>query len=131
MRNSIFLSLALVLMFSITGCWMNSPSEDENRPPYEVTAAFTSRYYAEDTGLQTFQLAIDEQNGLKDPDGDTVYFRSSNLPAWISLDADTGVVTVDTVDSHSAEDFQFWSEDEHGADTSGTAYTVTISVSFS
>ncbi len=102
-----------------------------NNPPYPVTVPFSSRYYAEDTGLQTFQLQIDEQDGLKDPDGDVVYFRSSSLPSWISLDEDTGLVTVDTTDSHSAEDFLFWSEDENGADTRSSAVAITISVSFS
>jgi LruC domain-containing protein len=104
---------------------------NENSAPYPVIVPFSSKHYDEDTGLQFFQLQIDEQNGLEDPDGDVVYFRSSSLPSWISLDEDTGLVTVDTADTHSAEDFLFWSEDENGAETRNNAVTITISVSFS
>ncbi len=108
-----------------------APDEpDENQPPYPVTAPFTFRSYTEDSGLKTFQLEIEEQGGLADPDGDVVYFKSSLLPSWITLDENTGIVTVDTVDSHSSEEFSFWSEDEHGADTSESPFKITISVIF-
>ena len=133
MRKLILLTLASFLLFSITGCWMNSSDGTENRAPYAVIGPSSSVDYEEDSNpqMQIFHLQIDEQNGLKDPDGDIVYFKSSSLPSWISLDEDTGLVTVDTTDSHGAEDFLFWSEDEHGADTSESPYTITISVTFS
>ncbi len=83
----------------------------ENQPPYPVIAPFTSKNYTQMTGLKTFQLEIAEQGGLKDPDGDTVYFRCSDL-SWITVDENTGLVTVDTADTHSFEKILFWSEDE-------------------
>jgi hypothetical protein len=109
---------------------MNSPDDTVNQPPYVVTALVSNVVYGQGSGLQTIQLLIAEQDGLKDPDGDTVYFKSSSLPSWISLDENTGEVTVDTTDTHAAEDFDFWSEDEHGADSSDTPHTITISVEF-
>jgi len=103
-----------------------------NNPPYPVISPYTARTFAEDSGFQTFQLSIDEQNGLKDPDDDSVYFRFSPADTgWVSLDENTGVVTVDTVDSHAAQDFQFWSEDSEGADTKDEAVTVNLKVIFS
>lgn len=107
------------------------PNAPANNPPYPVIAPFTSKTYPEDTGIKTFQLSIDEQDGLKDPDGDQVFFRSSDLPDWITLDENTGEVEVDTTDSHSAEEILFWSEDENGGDTKDKAVSVTLRVVFS
>lgn len=130
MRKVWFLALLTILLL-FSSCWMNSPDDAVNQPPYEVTAAVSDVDYDEDSGPQTIQLLIAEQDGLKDPDGDTVYFRSSSLPSWISLDENTGTVTVDTADDHVDEPFDFWSEDEHGANTSDNPHTITISVIFS
>ena len=122
--------ILLISIFTIlTGCPGNgSPLPDANQSPYPVTAPFTSRGYAQTTGLKTFQLEIAEQGGLADPDGDTVYFRSSPLPSWIMLDEDTGIVTVDTAGAQLPVEYSFWSEDEHGKDTSDAPYGITISV---
>ena len=98
-----------------------------NNPPYPVTAGFVSQEFNQGAVANTFTMLIDEQSGLKDPEGDTVYFRS-NAPAWMTLAANTGVVTVDTSDGHAAVTVSFWSEDENGEDTSGTVFDVLVSV---
>ena len=101
---------------------------DDNQPPYPVIGPFTSINYYEGTGDKTFQLEIAEQGGLKDPDGDTVYFRSSLLPSWITLDENTGMVTVDITLIHAAEEISFWSEDEHDESQSEGPFIVEITV---
>jgi len=104
------------------------PDTGENQAPYTVVGPFPSIDYTEDTGDQTFKLEIDTQGGLADPDGDTVYFRSSPVSAWVTLDEFSGLVTVDTVNLQTADTFSFWSEDEFGADTIGDSFEITISV---
>ena len=132
MKRIAYLCILIAGFFPIAGCWMNSSDDlSGNNPPYTVIGPSSPQDFPEDTGDRTFQLVIDEQGGKKDPDGDTVYFKSSTLPLWIILDENTGEVTVDTADSHSAEDYLFWSEDEHGKDTQSSAHTIAISVTFS
>lgn len=132
MKQIAQLCVLIVVFFLTAGCWMNSSDDPPgNSPPYAVIGPSSPQDFPEDTGDKTFQLVIDEQDGKKDPDGDTVYFKSSTLPLWISLDENTGEVTVDTNDAHSAEDCLFWSEDEHGDDSQSSAHTIAISVTFS
>ena len=132
MKRIAYIFILIGLFFLTAGCWMNSSDDTPgNCPPYAVIGPSSPQDFPEDTGDKTFQLVIDEQGGKKDPDGDTVYFKSSTLPSWISLDENTGEVTVDTTDSQDAEDYLFWSEDEHGDDSQSSAHIIAISVTFS
>jgi len=129
-KKIFFLASFLALLLLFGGCFLGGAPV--NSKPYPVIAPFASKQYAEDSGNQTFQLLIDEQDGKKDPEGDEVYFRFSPMgTGWVTVDENTGIVTIDTVDSHGAQDFQFWSEDARGADTQDSAVTVTLSVVFS
>lgn len=131
MKQIAQLCVLIVVFFLTAGCWMNSSDDPPgNSPPYNVTVPFSSKDYSQKPGSEVFQLGIDEQDGKKDPDGDVVYFRSSSLPTWISLDENTGEVTVTTDETQSAVDIDFWTEDEHEADTQKSAVTVTLSVVF-
>ena len=125
--KTICVEVILVLLSCNNGTTSTS-SGGLNSSPYQVNGPFTAKDYAVGSGDQTFQLTIAEQNGLKDPDGDIVYFRSSTLPSWITLDESTGIVTVATVNSHTAETIQFWSEDEYGADSSASLIEIAVSV---
>ncbi len=107
---------------------VDDPPFVENNAPYTVTADFSSRSFHQGAQSNTFQLLIAEQNGLEDPDGDNITFMSSTLPAWISIDADTGIVTVVTTEVQTAISISFWSEDENGSDTSDTPFSITIDV---
>ena len=78
--------------------------------------------------LKEYQLEIAEVDNQKDPDGDIVSYKSETLPSWITLDENSGVITVDTSTAHAAENFDFWTEDEHNADTSDNAFAISIEV---
>jgi len=98
-----------------------------SQPPYPVTAGFSAQSFHQGAAGCSFQMSIDEVGGLKDPDDDTVYFRS-NVPAWLTLDQNTGLVTVDTDCECAALSISFWTEDQYGEDTSGTSYDVVVDV---
>ena len=126
MKNQSFL-LAVVLVVALTGCLVDLP---ENQPPYPVTGPTpTPGFTAYTNADQFYQLQIAEVGGQRDPDGDQVFFRSTALPVYMLLDADTGLVTIlgdPTFAGPPAGEVvvDFWGEDEHGADTSGTPYVV-------
>ena len=100
-----------------------------NNPPYPVTADYTSYLFDQGSGDNTFQLEILlNQGGLADPDGDEVCFKAMSLPAWVFLDEETGLVTVDVSELHGPETVSFWSEDEWGLKTGGLAFSVLLEV---
>jgi len=120
----------------IMGCQLPG----SNQPPYPVTGEADDRI---DTGsdpqnpiypayfdqILYYYLSIEQVNGRDDPDsGDTVIFKSSGMPAYMSLDQDTGVVSID-LDPQVSTDLitvpvSFWSEDSNGADTSAESWEV-------
>ena len=114
--------------------WLGQPyvPDPGNQPPYPVTGPTqTPTFTAFTSADQFYQLEIAEVDGQRDPDGDQVFFRSTTLPDYMLLDADTGLVTIlgdPTFAGPPAGEVvvEFWSEDEHGADTSGTPYVVTF-----
>ncbi|MCF7916106.1 MAG: hypothetical protein K9L66_13145 [Spirochaetaceae bacterium] len=125
----ISLLIYTLLLILISSCWMNTTDDSiTNSSPYPVIALDDSYDYSEDSGTHTIQLYIQMQEGLKDPEGDTVFFRSSTLPSWITLNKNTGLISVDTEDSHTSNNYSFWSEDEHGADTHDTPCSIEIFV---
>ena len=139
MRNDVKRMIRLgcfAAVLLIAGC--TSPS---NSPPYPVDAGWRTEGLdvgvVDDTpkivrsGSAThYQLQIQEVAGKKDPDGDAVYFRSSALPAYMSLDANTGLVTIDALPPVGVVGpVNFWSEDSNGANTSSTPYIVTFTIS--
>ena len=104
-----------------------------NAPPYPINGPVSPQEFAQSPGLSTFQLTIDQVGGQDDPNiGDTVYYRSSDLTAypWITLDENTGIVTVDTTDVQSGVTIDFWTEDNHGLISEEPHYSITISVIF-
>lgn len=117
----------------------DDPSNSGPSPPYIVTGdgedpsvrAVTIPYDGTARTV-TYQLAINvDGSGQKDPDGDVVYFRCTTDPAslsYLTLDANTGLVTVTNYADSSDLVLQFYSEDETGLDTSGDLFTVTFAV---
>ena len=115
------------------------PVSAVNSPPYPViSGSMTSGpgsmgtvtakpIYTVANSTTYYQLQIQEVNGLKDPDGDQVFFRSGALPAYMSLDASTGLVTIAALPPAGTVTIGFWSEDTKGASTSATPYTVIFS----
>jgi len=124
----LYFIVIIVVISGFAACKNPVTPPTANSAPYKVTASIATQTYNQGSGDQTFQLEIEQVAGLDDPDGDVVSFKSSVLPAWISLDEATGVVTVDTTAAQSSTSVDFWSEDEHGEDTSGTPFTVLVSV---
>ena len=53
------------------------------------------------TGNDSAAVAIGTSSGFTDPDGDTLTFSASGLPAGLSINASTGVIS-GTVDGHAA-----------------------------
>ncbi len=115
------------------------PVSAVNSPPYPVIAGWKATGPGSTGGAVTqtplyvvgnsttyYQLQIQEVNGLMDPDGDQVVFKSDALPAYMSLDADTGLVTIAPNPTPGTAAIGFWSEDAKGASTSGTPYSVTF-----
>ncbi len=137
MKISAFLSTSLLLsgvllfllVLSFTGCPVAGGSTPANNDPYPVTGNPTPDI-AKSSQPQYYYLSIAEQGGQKDPDGDIVYFRSETLPIEMTLDSGTGVVTINSFGKPLGVwiTIDFWSEDEHGADTSGTPFTVTFNI---
>ncbi len=127
LSTSLLLSGALLflLVLSFAGC----PVAEVNQDPYPVTGNPSPNIVKSGTP-QYYYLSIAEQGGQKDPDGDIVYFRSETLPGDMTLDSGTGVVTINSIGRTVGETItiNFWSEDEHGADTSGTPFTVTFTI---
>jgi LruC domain-containing protein len=114
------------------------PAQNVNHAPYPVYKGWIAAAPGETDGTANtapsftktgapryYQLLIQEIGGLKDPDGDQVFFRSSTLPGYMTLDADTGLVTIINA-AIGTQVISFWSEDAQGASTSGTPYTVTF-----
>ena len=103
-----------------------------NSPPYPVTGPTqTPTYRAYYPYDQTYQLGIAEVVGQADPDGDVVVFRSTPLPTYMELDSASGLVTILGYPNYAGPPIEtvvveFWSEDEHGADTSDQPYVVTF-----
>ena len=121
--------ICFIVVVLTAACWINTSEQSLlNSPPYPVHVFEDSYHYSEDSGVRTIQLHIEMQDGLKDPEDDTVFFRSSSLPSWISLNNNTGLLSVLTEESHESKNYIFWSEDEHGADTSDEPCTIEISV---
>ena len=116
--------------------------EPGNLPPYPVTTArpdgdpttagFQAYYTAYTKTVQTLQLEIATVDGQKDPNSnDTVYFRAGSLPRYMTLNADTGELSIgtdgDLNDPPSGSvTVNFWSEDQLGASTEKTPFTVTF-----
>jgi LruC domain-containing protein len=106
-----------------------------NQPPYPVTGDDQTPFEAEETNPQYtarfsfeqhYYLFIEQVDGQVDPDGDAVTFVSDPLPDHMSLDPDTGVVTI-TGAPIGEETYSFWSVDSKGADSSAESLVVTFS----
>jgi len=120
---------ALTLSYSITASGNSAPY------PVSYLSSIVSYGvdYAQASGVQSIQLDIQDVGGLDDPDGDNVYFRSTtNFDAvdWITF-TENGLIQIDTTGSHSAETFEFYSEDDYGERQTEANFQLTISVSFS
>jgi len=102
--------------------------EPENHPPYRVITSEQNPYTGFSGGDYSFQMEIETVDGLKDPDGDAVYFRSGALPDYMNLDAESGILTITNAPDTEADPpvIDFWSEDEWGAGTEETPLTVTF-----
>ncbi|MCF7915323.1 MAG: LruC domain-containing protein [Spirochaetaceae bacterium] len=106
------------------------PPSTGNNPPYPVTGPDQKPVFNAYTSAdQYYQLEIQEVDDQKDPDGDVVYFRSSELPSYMKLDSEEGLVTIlgDPLFAGPPKEtmeVEFWSEDEQGADTKDEAYVV-------
>ena len=115
---SMFLLIGMVLVIS-PGCNNgNSP----NSPPYAVIGP------AEETldalvGAQNVILLTDAPGLDLDPDGDTVTFKSSVLPAYATLDEVNGVITVVGAPEGDLV-ISVWTEDEHGL--ASTEFEITL-----
>lgn len=119
--------------------WYNFKGEPfepapKNSAPYPVTGPTQEPSFQAFTSAdQYYQLEIAQVGGQSDPDGDQVFFRSTALPSYMTLNADTGLVTI-LGDPRFAGppagtvEVEFWSEDEDGADTSDAPYVVTFTL---
>jgi hypothetical protein len=132
--------LLTAALATYVGCPTSSDDDGgANNPPYRVDAGWRTEGVdtgnIDDTpkivrsGFEThYQLRIAEVAGQKDPDGDQVFFRSDEALSYMSLNADTGLVTVDALPDLGNPVVNFWTEDINGADTSATPYTVTFTI---
>jgi LruC domain-containing protein len=114
--------------------YVDPDKQEANQPPYPVTGDDQTPFEAEETNPQYtarfsfeqyYYLFIEQVDGQDDPDGDAVTFASDPLPNYMSLDPDTGVLTI--VDAPIGEEtFSFWSVDSEGNDSSAESLTVTF-----
>jgi hypothetical protein len=114
--------------------YVDPDKQEVNQPPYPVTGDDQTPFEAEETNPQYtarfsfeqyYYLFIEQVDGQDDPDGDAVTFASDPLPNYMSLDPDTGVLTI--VDAPIGEEtFSFWSVDSEGNDSSAESLTVTF-----
>jgi hypothetical protein len=104
-----------------------------NQPPYPVTGDNETPFVAEETNPeynskfdyeQFYYLFIEHVDGKEDPDGDTVQFTSTSLPTYMSLDVNSGKITIDPQVETGDELIDFWSIDSHGADSKEDKLTV-------
>jgi hypothetical protein len=118
----------VICMTVIMGCQFPG----SNQPPYPVTGDNENPFVAEETNPsyqirnvpQEYFLFIKQINGQDDPDpGDIVKFAADNLPTYMSLDEDTGVVTFVNAEGTGVT-VRFWSVDEHGANTKDESFLV-------
>ncbi|MBW8003819.1 MAG: LruC domain-containing protein, partial [Planctomycetes bacterium] len=107
--------------------WYLFPYDATNQPPDPVTGPSQTPIIVVSSQPRSYQLSLldVDGDGQGDPDGDQVFFRSSALPSYMTLDEVTGQVTIISP-VRGVITVDFWSEDEHGADTSGTPFSVTF-----
>jgi LruC domain-containing protein len=102
--------------------WYLRPLDPKNKAPYPVTSDDPKpEYPAYEAESLYYQLEIEMVGKLKDPDGDEVVFRSSELPEYMKLDEDSGLVTITNALPGQVTAY-FWSEDTWGADSSADAF---------
>ncbi|MCF7915322.1 MAG: hypothetical protein K9L66_09155 [Spirochaetaceae bacterium] len=130
----------MLLTWSLSSCgilnlFSDTDNNTSNQAPYPVNGPEQNpEFQAYTSSDQYFQLEIAEVNGEKDPDGDTVYFRSSSFGSYDSdmqLNENTGLVTIAGDPLFAGPEsgtvvVDFWTEDEHGNDSADQAYTVTF-----
>jgi LruC domain-containing protein len=96
-----------------------------NNPPYPVSGSDPNPAYTANQAdkLLFYYLNIETIDKKQDPDGDEVFFRSSALPDYMSLDESSGIITIDNALPGEVVAY-FWSEDVHGASTETNPFKV-------
>jgi hypothetical protein len=99
---------------------------DSGGTPTWNTASGTLATIAEQTALNVSVSATD-------PDGTSIVYSSSNLPAWISLNSSTGALTGTSPDIASDTTYSFDISASDGVNTSSRAFNVIVNaiISFS
>jgi hypothetical protein len=79
------------------------------------------------------QTALNVSVSATDPDGTSIVYSSSNLPAWISLNSSTGALTGTSPDIASDTTYSFDISASDGVNTSSRSFSVIVTaiVSFS
>jgi len=79
------------------------------------------------------QTALNVSVSATDPDGTSIAYSSSNLPAWISLNSSTGALTGTSPDVASDTTYSFDISASDGVNTSSRSFSVIVTaiVSFS
>jgi hypothetical protein len=141
-------SVAFVSGSSITATTPALPAAYE---PYDVKVINTDNQYGTlenclDTGGSPVWSTssgtistITEQNSLStsvsatDPDGTSIVYSSSNLPAWITLNSSTGALTGTAPDIASDTTYTFDITASDGVNTSSRSFSVVVNaiISFS
>ena len=92
---------------------------DVGGTPTWNTSSGTIATIAEQTSLNTTVSATD-------PDGTSIVYSSSNLPAWISLNSSTGALTGTAPDIASDTTYSFDISASDGVNTSSRAFNVIV-----
>ncbi|MDC7225788.1 MAG: hypothetical protein PQJ61_03370 [Spirochaetales bacterium] len=102
----------------------------DNQAPYDITgpSEVNLEYRYDEPYYITLETSA--PGAALDPDeGDTVKFYSSTLPEGAVLDADTGILSYDTLiyDNYSVE-ITVWTEDNHGLKSADFVITIYIDI---
>jgi hypothetical protein len=96
-----------------------SDALDAGGTPTWSTSSGTIATISEQTSLNTSVSA-------SDPDGTSIVYSSSNLPAWISLNSSTGALTGTAPDVESNTTYNFNVTASDGVNTSSRAFAVVV-----
>jgi hypothetical protein len=72
------------------------------------------------------QTSLNTSVSATDPDGTSIVYSSSNLPAWVSLNSSTGALTGTAPDISSNTTYSFDITASDGVNTSSRAFSITV-----
>jgi hypothetical protein len=93
---------------------------DAGGTPTWVTASGNIKTLKENTALSATSVSA------TDPDGNTITYSSSNLPAWASINSSTGAITGTTPTINSSTTYSFDITASDGTNTATRAFNIVV-----